>query len=137
MVSSTSISTRLSTQSMRDDDHDAAKQLKDGLQDFVKREHTVKTSRARLTHLNADTTWLLSLPIPTGQSSGLSNRSAKAYYHILIDPWLKSGQSDVAKFFSQQWHAIPSSVQTISDLEILIKQIEAASNSEAGSNGKG
>lgn len=76
------------------------------------------TRRPVLTHLNADTSWLYSLPIPRKY---VRNR---IYYHILIDPWLRGSQSDVAKFFSQQWHKDPSALQTIVDLEDAIRGIE-------------
>ncbi|THV44331.1 hypothetical protein BGAL_0670g00012 [Botrytis galanthina] len=81
---------------------------------------TLDTSRPLITHLNADTTWLLSIPYP--KTAG--NSYTKAYYHILIDPWLRGGQSDVAAFFSQQWHANPSAVQSIAEIEEFIKSIE-------------
>jgi len=109
----------------------------DTVNDFVKQQlratisqdlsRTLQSGRPLLTHLNADTTWLLSLPIPghTGRENGrrdikskkdkddgkesaaLRNgrKSEKRYFHILIDPWLRGSQSDVAQFFSQQWHA--------------------------------
>ncbi|KAM0145944.1 hypothetical protein ACHAPG_011385 [Botrytis cinerea] len=81
---------------------------------------TLDTSRPLITHLNADTTWLLSIPYP----DAAENLFKKAYYHILIDPWLRGGQSDVAAFFSQQWHANPSAVQSIAEIEGFIKNIE-------------
>ncbi|PQE03192.1 major facilitator superfamily protein [Rutstroemia sp. NJR-2017a BBW] len=77
--------------------------------------------RPILTHLNVDTTWLLSIPYP----AGVENENARKCFHVLIDPWLRGGQSDVAAFFSQQWHATPSAVQTASELEVLIEGIEA------------
>ncbi|TVY16875.1 hypothetical protein LARI1_G006324 [Lachnellula arida] len=79
------------------------------------------TRRPLLTHLNADTTWLLSLPIPSSKPT-----NTRIYNHILIDPWLRGGQSDVAWFFSQQWHATPSACQSIDDVERIIQAIEAA-----------
>ncbi|KAF7943778.1 uncharacterized protein EAE97_005848 [Botrytis byssoidea] len=82
--------------------------------------NTLNTSRPLITHLNADTTWLLSIPYPEAAENSFN----KAYYHILIDPWLRGGQSDVAAFFSQQWHANPSAVQSIAEIEEFIKSIE-------------
>jgi hypothetical protein len=41
----------------------------------------------------------------------------------LIDPWLSGGQSDVAAFFSQQWHATKSAVGTIKEVEDCIQRI--------------
>lgn len=77
------------------------------------------TRKPILTHLNADTTWLLSLPCPEAK-----NPRGRAYFHILIDPWLKGGQSDVAGWFSQQWHVERSCVENYSELESLIADLE-------------
>ena len=78
------------------------------------------TRRPLLTHLNADTTWLLSVPYPINST----NPKKRTYFHILIDPWLRGGQSDVARFFSQQWHKQPSAVQTIAEVEDVIRGVE-------------
>jgi hypothetical protein len=75
-------------------------------------------ARPILTHLNADTTWLVSLPYPSPPRNG------KSYYHILLDPWLSGPQSDVAAFFSRQWHVELPSVQNQQDLKDIIWQIE-------------
>ncbi|CZT46708.1 uncharacterized protein RSE6_07185 [Rhynchosporium secalis] len=83
---------------------------------------SLSSRRPLLTHLNADTTWLLSLPYP----QYFTGNNGKIYYHILIDPWLRGGQSDVAKFFSQQWHVEDSAVQSIAELEEAIRGIEDA-----------
>lgn len=56
-------------------------------------------------------------------------RPEKAYFHLLINPWLKGGQSDVVKFFSQQWHAHESAVQTITEVEEVIGCIEDLASS--------
>ncbi|KAG8533837.1 uncharacterized protein KY384_001578 [Bacidia gigantensis] len=80
------------------------------------------TRRPRLLHLNADTTWLIQLPYPVG----VPNKSHRAHFNILIDPWLRGRQSDVASWFSSQWHAIDSSVQTIAELNRLLRQNEAS-----------
>lgn len=42
----------------------------------------------------------------------------------MIDPWLVSPQSDVAGWFSTQWHAIKSSVQTIAELNYHLEALE-------------
>jgi hypothetical protein len=81
---------------------------------------SLSTRRPLLTHLNADTTWLLSLPYPPTHPS----KNGQIYYHILIDPWLKGGQSDVARFFSTQWHKEESAAQTIGVIEDIIQGIE-------------
>jgi L-ascorbate metabolism protein UlaG (beta-lactamase superfamily) len=58
-------------------------------------------SLPRLTHLNADTSWLLQLP---NQASRAQLQTRK-YYNILIDPWLSGSQVDIASWFSIQWHS--------------------------------
>ncbi|KAH7389180.1 hypothetical protein BKA64DRAFT_580561 [Cadophora sp. MPI-SDFR-AT-0126] len=104
----------------QDDDYGPSKQLHQTLRESISR--SLSSRRPLLTHLNADTTWLLSLPYPDFAASS----DGSVYYHILIDPWLRGGQSDVAKFFSQQWHVEESAVQTIAELEDVVRGIEDA-----------
>ncbi|EUC29944.1 hypothetical protein COCCADRAFT_105214 [Bipolaris zeicola 26-R-13] len=78
------------------------------------------TRRPILHHLNADTSWLLQIPRP----ANAVKHGARIYYNILIDPWFVGGQSDVAKWFSQQWHATESAVKSISEVEELARQVE-------------
>lgn len=103
-----------------DEDENPSNQLQHELKQSIL--HALSTRRPVLTHLNADTTWLLSVTDP----AGMPERGNRIYYHILIDPWLRGSQSDVAKFFSQQWHKEDSSVQTISEVEDVIQGIEHA-----------
>jgi hypothetical protein len=42
----------------------------------------------------------------------------------LIDPWFVGGQSDVAKWFSQQWHATESAVKSVAEVDELARQVE-------------
>jgi hypothetical protein len=81
---------------------------------------SLATRRPLLHHLNADTSWLLQVPRP---ASAIKHGS-RIYYNILIDPWFVGGQSDVARWFSQQWHATESAVKSIAEVEELIRQIE-------------
>jgi len=113
----TSLSHYISDMS-QDDDSDPSKQLQQTLRESI--TQSLSSRRPLLTHLNADTTWLLSLPYPESTPS----TKGSVYYHILIDPWLRGGQSDVAKFFSQQWHVEESAVQTIAELEDVVRGIE-------------
>ena len=76
-----------------------------------------------LTHLNADTSWLISLPYPGGSSPP----PGRARFNILLDAWLNGKQVDVASWFSTQWHAIRSSVQTISELDAALQEAESSS----------
>ncbi|KAB8446177.1 hypothetical protein FH972_025159 [Carpinus fangiana] len=75
--------------------------------------------RPLLHHLNADTSWLLQLPRPD------SDPSSRYWYNILIDPWLSGSQSDIASWFSQQWHAQPPATESIAAVEVLCQQVES------------
>lgn len=92
-------------------------QLLDTLRGSI--QSALETHRPILTHLNADTTWLLQLPYPQGAVSA----TGRSRYNLILDPWLQGPQSDVAAWFSTQWHAIQSSVQTIQELNELLKEI--------------
>jgi hypothetical protein len=95
-----------------DDEEDIKAQLRSTLRQDLGR--TLQSRRPLLTHLNPDTTWLLSLPIllhvvtakskkrkrtteteandgDRGTILGTVEEMAhvKQYFHILIDPWLK------------------------------------------------
>lgn len=76
--------------------------------------------RPILSHINADTTWLLSLPYP--EDAFCPPRRCR--FNILVDPWLVGPQSDVAGWFSTQWHRIQSSVQTIEELNDFLYERE-------------
>lgn len=93
-------------------------QLHSELRDAVIR--SLATRRPILHHLNADTSWLLQIPRP---ASAIAHGS-RIYYNLLIDPWFVGGQSDVARWFSQQWHAVESAVKSIADVEMLIREVE-------------
>ena len=75
--------------------------------------------RPILHHLNPDTSWLLQLPRPDDDDSG------RVYFNILLDPWLAGGQSDVASWFSQQFHATPSAVPSIAAVDHLLHEVES------------
>jgi hypothetical protein len=81
---------------------------------------SLATRRPILHHLNADTSWLLQVPRP----ATAVKRGSRVYYNILIDPWFVGGQSDVAGWFSQQWHAVESKVKSVAEVEELVMQIE-------------
>ncbi|KAH6642893.1 hypothetical protein C7974DRAFT_386354 [Boeremia exigua] len=95
-----------------------SKQLHLETRDAVVR--ALATRRPILHHLNADTSWLLQIPRP----ANAVKHGSRVYYNILIDPWFVGGQSDVAKWFSQQWHATPSAVQSIAEVEEMVRHVE-------------
>ncbi|KAJ4308828.1 hypothetical protein N0V94_009195 [Neodidymelliopsis sp. IMI 364377] len=97
---------------------EASEQLHLETRDAIVR--ALATRRPILHHLNADTSWLLQIPRP----ANAVKHGSRVYYNVLIDPWFVGGQSDVAKWFSQQWHATPSAVQSIAEVEELVRQVE-------------
>lgn len=76
--------------------------------------------RPLLTHLNADTTWLIQLPYP----KSVSPPPGRTHFNILLDPWLQGPQSDVAWWFSTQWHVVPPAVGTIAELDDCLRELE-------------
>ncbi|EGP92632.1 uncharacterized protein MYCGRDRAFT_33464 [Zymoseptoria tritici IPO323] len=92
---------------------------------------SLASRRPVLHHLNDDTTWLLQIPRP----EAAVRHGARLYYNILIDPWFRGGQTDIASWFSRQFHATPSAVQSIAELEELIREVErSAMESEPAVN---
>ncbi|KIW02249.1 uncharacterized protein PV09_06401 [Verruconis gallopava] len=70
-----------------------------------------------LHHLNADSSWLFQVPNSTFQPG-------RKFFNILIDPWLSGPQSDVASWFSKQWHAIAPHYSSIAAVEALCWHVE-------------
>lgn len=98
----------------------------------------LESPRPVLAHLNADTTWLLQLPIPAPatQSPDPKARSGKPRrkrFNILIDPWLQGPQSDVASWFSTQWHVVEPMVQTIQELDEVLADLEDGESQDSSS----
>jgi hypothetical protein len=83
--------------------------------------------RPLLTHLNADTTWLIQLPYPPAVKAP----AGRTHFNVLLDPWLQGPQSDVAWWFSTQWHVVPPSIATIEDLNLTLCQLEQRSAAAA------
>ncbi|KAI0447659.1 hypothetical protein F4803DRAFT_272345 [Xylaria telfairii] len=79
-----------------------------------------RSPHAILTHLNADTTWLLHLPYP----SGAPRPRGRSRFNVLLDPWLQGPQSDGGRWFSIQWHVVAPSVATIAELDSLLRELE-------------
>lgn len=84
--------------------------------------------RPSLTHLNADTSWLLQFTRPR------DSRLGRSRCNILIDPWFMGSQIDFAPWISEQYHLTPSSVQSIRELDERLKAEEKEPSSvlEAG-----
>ncbi|TID26551.1 hypothetical protein E6O75_ATG01044 [Venturia nashicola] len=117
-------------------------QLEESLQQSL--QSALSTRRPLLHHLNADSSWLVQIPRPlnelglkeVGREIGVNGENGvndgrsrgrdrgRKYFNVLIDPWLSGPQSDVAAWFSTQWHADESRVGSIGAVEELIGRIE-------------
>ncbi|KAI8296477.1 hypothetical protein K4K56_003684 [Colletotrichum sp. SAR 10_98] len=86
----------------------------------------LKTDRPILIHLNADTTWLIQLPYPDPESAPVGRKR----FNILLDPWLQGPQSDVASWFSTQWHLVEPSIKTMAELNSLLANLENESDGD-------
>lgn len=102
------------------------------LEDRAAWKAALRTNRPVLAHLNADTTWLLQLPVPAAHGVPSSSSSTttttittRSRYNILIDPWLQGPQSDVAAWFSTQWHVVAPAVPTLAALAGMLAGQEA------------
>lgn len=80
------------------------------------------TPRPVLVHLNADTTWLVQLPYP--RRAERPPPAGRSRFNLLLDPWLQGPQSDVASWFSIQWHVVEPSVATIAELNDALGELE-------------
>ena len=97
-------------------------QLPAGLHTSLKR--SIENRRPLVYHLTPDSSWLLSLPLPSSSPPSTSDRRRRTRYNILIDPWLSGVQIDYYSWFSLQTHASASAVPTIAALEQLLQEIE-------------
>jgi hypothetical protein len=104
---------------------------------------TTRPRRPLLTHLSADNSWLLSLPIPdsapTATSQNAEQRHQKLYFHLLLDAWLTPSNTPFpsATWFQVIHHVETPACQSIAEVNDLIADIEAAacgaeSRSKAG-----
>lgn len=101
------------------------------LEDRVAWKAALATPRPVIAHLNADTTWLLQLPVPGSAAASAKPRSKakskapeRSRFNILIDPWLQGPQSDVASWFSTQWHVVAPTVQNMQELDKVLAKLE-------------
>lgn len=94
--------------------------------------------RPILTHLNADTAWLISFPRPPTTKSQLEAAQTKrSFYHIVVDPWLDGEYVVGFRWFMAMQHTEKSSYRTIQSIRELILKIErAAGNSPTKDNGE-
>lgn len=83
--------------------------------------------------VNADSSWLLQLPIPSPSHTN-GTATHRRWFNILLDPWLSGPQSDVVSWFSTQWHAIAPHYPSIADVLRLCGRVDALSLSQSVSS---
>ena len=81
--------------------------------------------RPILTHLNADSSWLMSFPCPPSGTDDAES-TGKAYFHLLVDAWLTDRHIDAASWISTEYRVVPCAVSTIAEVEELIAVMEDA-----------
>lgn len=101
------------------------------LQDREALKAALQSPHPVIIHLNGDTTWLLQLPYPTSgggddPDAAASPPPGRARFNVLLDPWLTGPQSDVASWFSTQWHVVAPGVQTLAELNGMLAELEGA-----------
>ena len=57
------------------------------------------------------------------------NNSARAFFNILIDPWLAGTQTDGTPLVSKQWHRDPPACGSIAEVVALIKREQSKDGS--------
>lgn len=96
--------------------------------------------RPILTHLNSDTSWLVSfprLPVTNEEAADTSRSSSRRYYHVVLDPWLDGELVAAHRWFLVLQHSIKAAFSTMEDIRSLIVDIEhAAGTGVANDNGE-
>jgi len=93
--------------------------------------------RPILTHLNADTSWLISFPrapITDEKAESFSKSSSRSYYHVIVDPWLDGEIVLAYRWIMVLAHSVKASFSTMADVRGLVKEIEHAAGSMSGSD---
>lgn len=116
-------------QSSMSSDSESGAQLKRELQSASLRSFDFHSNRPLLKHLNADSSWLLSLPYP----SHVKAPAGRCRFNIVIDVWLKGPQVDLFSQFSSQEHATRSAFQTLKEVDDCLGDAEATALRDLGS----
>lgn len=83
-------------------------------------EFNFESSHPSLTHLNADSSWLLSLPYPPH----IRPPYGRCRFNIVIDVWLTGPQIDLFSQFSSQEHATASAFQSLKEVNDHLRDAE-------------
>ncbi|KAK7998466.1 hypothetical protein PG989_006506 [Apiospora arundinis] len=89
--------------------------------------------RPILTSLNGDNSWLMSFPVPRSKKTPTASKPAKAYYHIVWDPWFSTSGAaiTIASWFATVTQTAHSTIQNGGDVEEIVREIECKA-AEAG-----
>jgi hypothetical protein len=104
---------------------------------------TTNPRRPLLTHLSADNSWLLSVPIPnnppTGNTQDSEQRPRKVYFHLLLDAWLTPSNTPIpgTTWFQVIHHTETPACDSIAAVIDLIADIEAVASGSTASNSGG
>ena len=121
MMENPTFTERTSSSLLSDSSDEAGIQLQHDLNKYSRDLFDASSKRPILRHLNADSSWLLSLPYPDTYT-GPPSRSR---FNIVIDAWLIGPQIDGFSWFSSQEHANPSEVQSLSELNTFLQEAES------------
>lgn len=115
-----------------DSESEAGSQLRQALRSVALSSFDFRRDRPSLKHLNADSSWLLSLPYPSSEAP-----AGRCRFNIVIDPWLKGPQVDLFSRFSSQEHATASAFQTLQEVSDRLKEAETSALQESADRGSG
>ncbi|GAP82738.2 hypothetical protein SAMD00023353_0102720 [Rosellinia necatrix] len=98
-----------------------------------------RTPHPILTHLNADTTWVLHLRYPAAAAAAAAAAASspppgRSRFNVVLDPWLRGPQTDGGRWFSIQWHVVAPGVRTMAELDALLGDLERGSG-DGGNDG--
>lgn len=83
------------------------------------------SNKPLLTHLNADTSWLLSFPCSNHNKQPVpETESNRSYFHLLIDPWLAGEIVVKYRWIMVLKHQVTSAYQSLADVRQLILDLE-------------
>ncbi|WQF88272.1 Putative ribonuclease Z/Hydroxyacylglutathione hydrolase [Colletotrichum destructivum] len=85
--------------------------------------------RPILTYVNGDNTWLISIPRP---DAGASGGGGKAFYHILLDPWLGGHSDSFSKWILRMRLKQDAALGSIGAVEDWIRDTETACGGAKG-----
>lgn len=81
-------------------------------------------ARPVLTHLTADTSWLISLPQALKRHD--TPNKQRAYFHILLDPWFNGEITVMSRWFIAFQHTVQAKCQSMEDVRRIVHGLESS-----------